>query len=98
MAPRAQSRMIRAPAGEAAERQAAQEQAASPVVKQLSQDQAVLQSQTGPENFQHPASPDEWLRRIIELRRAGRSAEADAQLTRFRATFPKVKIPDDALR
>jgi hypothetical protein len=98
-APRAQARMMQAPAADAGEREATQEQAAAPVAKQLSQDQAgVLQSQTGSENFQHPASPDEWLRRIIELRRAGRSAEADAQLTRFRATFPKVKIPDDALR
>jgi len=42
-------------------------------------------------------SPDEWLARIIELRRAGRNAEADDELARFRTAFPDATIPPDAL-
>jgi len=38
------------------------------------------------------------LRRIVELRRAGRKAEADAELTRFQVAFPNVKVPVDALK
>jgi hypothetical protein len=45
-----------------------------------------------------PASPDDWLRRIVELRRAGKDAEADDELARFRAAFPDVKVPADALK
>jgi hypothetical protein len=41
-------------------------------------------------------SPDDWLRRIVELRRAGREAEADRELARFRAAFPSAKVPPEA--
>jgi hypothetical protein len=44
------------------------------------------------------ASPDDWLRRIIELRRAGKNAQADDELARFRAAFPNVRVPDDAMK
>jgi hypothetical protein len=97
-AARAQSRAMQAPATEAIRREAIP-QPAAPLAKPLSQDQAgALGAQAGKERFQPPASPEEWLRRIIELRRAGRSGEADEELTRFRAAFPNVKVPDDALR
>lgn len=33
-------------------------------------------------------SPEEWLAAIEELRRAGRAAEADAELAKFRAAYP----------
>jgi hypothetical protein len=42
--------------------------------------------------------PDEWLRRIIELRRAGRNAQADDELARFRAAFPNFAVPAEALK
>ena len=45
-----------------------------------------------------PPSPEDWLRRIIELRRAGRDTEADRELARFRAAFPNAKVPADALK
>lgn len=74
-------------------------QAAAPLAKPLSQGQGgALGSQAAKEQLQQPASAEEWLRRIIELRRAGRSTQADEELTRFRAAFPNVKVPDDALR
>jgi hypothetical protein len=89
---------MQAPATEAARREAIP-QAAAPLAKPLSQGQAgALGAQAVKERFQRSASPEEWLRRIVELRRAGRSAEADEELTRFRAAFPNVKVPDDALR
>jgi hypothetical protein len=72
---------------------------AAPVAKALSRDQAgAPTSQASAERLRRPASPEDWLRRIIELRRSGRNAEADDELTRFRAAFPNVKIPGDALR
>ena len=42
-------------------------------------------------------SRDDWLARIIELRRAGQDAQADTELARFRAAFPDATIPADAL-
>ena len=95
-------RAAEAPAGAPApmmQMQAAPARAAAPFAKKLAPDEA------GPappaaeaSRARRPASPDDWLRRIIELRRAGRGAEADDELTRFRAAFPNVKVPDDALR
>ena len=40
--------------------------------------------------------PEEWLRRIIALRRAGRNGEADASLQRFMQRFPDLRVPDEA--
>jgi hypothetical protein len=54
-----------------------------------------------PSNAQSAApsmNPDDWLRRIVELRRAGRDSEADEELTRFRAAFPDLNVPADALK
>lgn len=42
-------------------------------------------------------SASDWLARIIRLREAGRHAEADAQLQRFRQHYPQVKVPEQAL-
>lgn len=50
------------------------------------------------ESVQPLLAPDDWLRRIIELRRAGRGAEADEELARFRAAYPNAIIPADALK
>lgn len=73
--------------------------AAGPAAKALLRNQAApLQSGSDADPLQRSTSPDDWLRRIIELRRAGRDAEADDELTRFRAAFPNVKIPADALK
>jgi hypothetical protein len=44
-----------------------------------------------------PRSRDDWLARIIELRRAGQDVEADGELARFRAAFPDATIPAAAL-
>ena len=40
------------------------------------------------------SSPEQWLARIAELRRAGRNDEADRQLAEFRRRFPDYRIPD----
>jgi len=42
-------------------------------------------------------SADDWLVSIIRLREAGRHAEADAQLQRFRQRYPQIKVPEQAL-
>lgn len=41
-------------------------------------------------------SANEWLDRIVKLRRAGRHDEADAELKRFRERYPQVTIPPEA--
>lgn len=41
-------------------------------------------------------TPEAWLRRIIELRRAGSDAEADASLARFVRRHPQVQVPPEA--
>jgi hypothetical protein len=43
-------------------------------------------------------SPEKWLERIIELRRADRHAEADKQLAAFRERYPNYKLPEAALK
>ena len=40
---------------------------------------------------------EDWLEKIIKLRREGRHAEADEELKRFRERFPQVRVPADAL-
>lgn len=44
-----------------------------------------------------PESAQEWLERIVQLRGAGRHAEADAELKRFRELYPEVQVPSAAL-
>jgi hypothetical protein len=44
-----------------------------------------------------PLSAEDWLERIIRLRKAGRHDEADAELKRFRERYPQVRVPSDAL-
>jgi hypothetical protein len=69
------------------------------MAKTLSQDQAgAAQPATRADRLQPSASPEDWLRRIVELRHAGRNAQADDELARFRVVFPNTKIPDEALR
>lgn len=41
--------------------------------------------------------PDDWIARIIELRRDGRDAEAEAELRRFRERYPHIPVPSAAL-
>ena len=40
---------------------------------------------------------EDWLEKIIKLRKAGRHDEADAELKRFRERYPHVQVPVDAL-
>jgi hypothetical protein len=40
---------------------------------------------------------EDWLEKIIKLRKAGRHEEADAELKRFRERYPQVQVPVDAL-
>lgn len=41
-------------------------------------------------------APQEWLRRIVALRRAARHGEADASLARFIRRYPDYRIPQSA--
>jgi hypothetical protein len=43
-------------------------------------------------------TPEHWLARIIELRRAARDDEADAELKKLRQRYPQFVIPEGALR
>ena len=43
-------------------------------------------------------TPDQWLRRIVDARRAGRHDEADASLARFILKHPAVVVPPEARR
>lgn len=43
-------------------------------------------------------TPEQWLRRIIDARRAGRHDEADASLARFVLKHPAVAVPPEARR
>jgi hypothetical protein len=40
---------------------------------------------------------EDWLEKIIKLRKIGRHDEADAELKRFRERYPQVQVPADAL-
>ncbi len=40
---------------------------------------------------------EDWLEKIIKLRKAGRHDEADAELKRFRERYPQVQVPAEAL-
>lgn len=42
------------------------------------------------------APPDQWIQRLIEWRRAGRTADAEALLTEFRRRFPGLPVPEAA--
>ena len=41
--------------------------------------------------------PEEWLEKIVRLRRNGQHAEADAELKQFRERYPQVQVPPEAL-
>jgi len=43
----------------------------------------------------HVRAPSVWLADIAALRRAGRTQEADAELLRFRSTYPNYRLTDD---
>lgn len=43
------------------------------------------------------STPDAWLARIVQLRRVGDDAAADAELARFRQRWPDVRVPDEAI-
>jgi hypothetical protein len=40
--------------------------------------------------------PADWIKRIIDLRRAGRAEEAEASLRRFVERYPGYTVPDAA--
>jgi hypothetical protein len=42
-----------------------------------------------------PEPPEKWLQRIAELRRAGKTADADTLTTEFRRRFPDRRLPED---
>ena len=44
----------------------------------------------------HARAPSVWLADIAALRRAGRNSEADAELRRFRSTYPDYSAADSA--
>jgi hypothetical protein len=39
---------------------------------------------------------EKWVQRVVEWRRAGRAADADALVAEFRRRFPNQPLPDDA--
>jgi hypothetical protein len=41
--------------------------------------------------------PEEWLEKIIRLRRNGQHVDADAELKQFRERYPQVQVPPEAL-
>jgi hypothetical protein len=45
-----------------------------------------------------PETPQAWLERIGRLREAGRHDEADAELVKFRAAHPDLRVPPAVLR
>jgi hypothetical protein len=40
---------------------------------------------------------EDWLEKIVKLRKSGRHDEADAELKRFRERYPQIQVPADAL-
>ena len=38
-------------------------------------------------------SPAQWLKRILELRKEGKTKEAEEELTRFRKRYPDYRLP-----
>jgi hypothetical protein len=45
----------------------------------------------------YESDPDLWARRIIDMRKNGRNAQADSELKRLRARYPDFKLPAEAL-
>ena len=50
------------------------------------------------EQIEATLTPEQWLRRIIDARLAGRHGEADASLARFISRHPVVAVPPEARR
>ena len=50
------------------------------------------------EQIEATLTPEQWLRRIIDARLAGRHDEADASLARFISKHPVVAVPPEARR
>jgi TolA-binding protein len=40
-------------------------------------------------------SPEQWLERIVQLRREGKHDEADRQLTEFRRAYPEYRLSEE---
>lgn len=51
---------------------------------------------TAQETDESGLTPEQWLKRIIDLRRAGRHAQAEASLRRFTLRHPQHRIPEEA--
>jgi hypothetical protein len=45
-----------------------------------------------------PQTPQQWVERIVAMRRAGRQDEADRELAALRKRFPEFVVPADALQ
>ncbi len=41
---------------------------------------------------------DQWVKRIVELRKAGRDKDADAEIRKFKARYPDYRLPAGAYR
>ncbi len=48
--------------------------------------------------YAHEDDPPRWIEHIKRLRAAGRDREADVQVQRFRARYPEIVLPPQALR
>jgi hypothetical protein len=46
----------------------------------------------------HQETPERWLERIVELRKAGKTQEADKELAEFRKRYPDHKLPENLVR
>ena len=89
---------MQAPAMGTAAPQAAQPMAPPAAEARSSNARQSARLKAAKESVQPSLAPDDWLRRIIDLRRAGRNAEADDELGRFRAAYPNATIPPEALK
>ena len=54
---------------------------------------AVVEEKATVQPFKAERSPEAWLADIAELRRQGRTAEAEARLTEFRRRYPDYPLP-----
>jgi hypothetical protein len=58
-------------------------------------DQPALAKRSAAAAPTHPKDPKAWLQQIAALRAEGKTAQADAEMQRFRATFPAYPAKPD---
>jgi hypothetical protein len=54
---------------------------------------AMMEDETAVRQLKAERSPEEWLAEIAELRRQGRTVEAEARLAEFRRRYPDYHQP-----